>query len=279
MGSFPACTTFEQQQLHRFITKQKALYKQVTTITTQNRTRGVMTSSLHLFSPRQAKITLVCNHVPVTTQTTFPNLRNRTSNSMWQRETSRSRSAFLFPSHDVLPSHKLPNLTLPGVVATHVKEPDQAVELNIEALDLRIPLTLGGADDGDALAGEVGSPKGSVPAERDGLAVDGIDAVDDDGEGRVRVLRRHEDLLGRESRLAERHEDEGVDAVGSVDEVRGAVLGAHLVRVVGDQLDVDIHDLFGFSLGEAGVCLTGLNVRGNGGECQYRAGKGGAGEN
>ena len=84
------------------------------------------------------------------------------------------------PSHDVLPSHCL---TLPSVVATHVEKPDQAVELDIEALDLRIPLTLGGTDDGDALAGEVGGAKSGMPAERDGFAIDGIDAVDNHGEG------------------------------------------------------------------------------------------------
>jgi hypothetical protein len=79
-----------------------------------------------------------------------------------------------------------------------------------------------------------------VPAQADGLAVDGVDAVDLDGERGVRQLlfgsvsvrchsltqplkaavawlqvgktyRVHEDLLGRKRRLAQRPEDEGVD--------------------------------------------------------------------
>lgn len=153
-------------------------------------------------------------------------------------------------------------LTLPSVVATHVKEPDQAVELDIEALGLRIPFTLGRAGDCDAPAGEVGGAKRGVLMERDGFAIDGIDAVADDREGRVRVLRRHEDLLGCKGRFPERHEDEGVHVVGSVDKVRGAVLGAYIVRVVGDQLDVDAHDVFGFGPGQASTLLTGSNGRG-----------------
>lgn len=114
-------------------------------------------------------------------------------------------------------------------------------------------LALGGTDDGDASAGQVGGAKSSVPAERNGLAGDGVDHVDNNREGRVGELRLHEDLLGREGGLAERAEDEGVDAVGAVDKVGSAVLLAVLRLVVGDEADIDVDDFLGFSLSHAGL--------------------------
>lgn len=73
-------------------------------------------------------------------------------------------------------------LTLPGVATAHVEQPDQTVELDIQALDLPPTLTLGRPDESNPTAGLVGRAKRGMPAQPDGLAVNGIDAVDLDRE-------------------------------------------------------------------------------------------------
>lgn len=167
------------------------------------------------------------------------------------------------------------HLAFPDVAAAHVEQPYQTVELDVEAGDLGVTQTLGGADDGDAAAGLHGGAEGGVPAEGDGLAVDGVDGVDHHGEGRVVLLGLHEDLLGREGGLAQGPEDECVDAVGAVDEFVGAVFLAELVGVVGDELHVDVYDLLGFVPGQALGVLTRLQ---GGREGQGPAGESGGGE-
>ena len=178
-------------------------------------------------------------------------------------------------SQSLLPHQ--PHLAFPDVAPTHIKQPHQAVELDVEAGNLRVAQALGGADDGDAAARLLGGAKGGVPPEGDGLAVDGVDGVDDDGEGRVGGLGLHEDLLGGEGGLAEGAEDEGVDAVGAVDELVGAVLGADLVGVFRDELSVDLDGGFGFVTGQA-LGVLAAEEGAERGEGQGRAGEGGGGE-
>jgi len=192
------------------------------------------------------------------------------------REPGIPRCVHARPRRSKLPrTHHSAHLAFPGVVAAHIEQPDKAVELDVEAGDLPVTLLLGRADEGDASAGLVGSAEGGVPAQSDGLAGDSVDSIDDDGERRVGALRLHEDLLGRKRGLAERLEDEGVDAVGSVDKAVGAVLLAVLVLIVGDQAHVEVDDLLALGLGEA-VCAPGEERRERqGGHGHGRAREGG----
>lgn len=148
------------------------------------------------------------------------------------------------------------HLTFPDIAASHVKKPDKAVKLDVEALDLPVALTLGSTNDGQASAGQVGGAEGCVPAQSDSLAGNGVNMVNHDGEGRVGLLSLHEDLLGRKGWFAQGAEDEGVDAVGPVDKVGSAVLGAIFRLVVGDQPDIDVDKLLAFGFGQASLFLA-----------------------
>lgn len=92
------------------------------------------------------------------------------------------------------------------------------------------------------------------------------------------TYRLHEDLLGRKRRLAQRPVDEGVDAVGPVDEIRGAVLFGVFRRVVGDEPLVDLDNLCGFLASHALLVLARGDRSIGGGERERQAGEGGDGE-
>lgn len=95
----------------------------------------------------------------------------------------------IFLSHPRMPTRSTPSsslqdddLTLPGVAAAHVEQPNQTVELDIQALDLPPTLAFGRSNEGQASAGLVGRAKSGMPAQADGLTVNGVDAVDLDRE-------------------------------------------------------------------------------------------------
>lgn len=92
------------------------------------------------------------------------------------------------------------------------------------------------------------------------------------------TYRFHENLLGRKRRLAQRPVDEGVDAVGPVDEIGRAVLFGVFRRVVGDEPLVDLDDLGGFLASHAGFVVAWGDRSDGGGQRERQAGESGDGE-
>lgn len=88
--------------------------------------------------------------------------------------------------------------------------------------------------------------------ECNGFVGDGVDYVDNNREGRVGELCFYEDFFGCEGGFVERVEDEGVDVVGVVDKVGSVVFFVVFRLVVGDEVDIDVDDFFGFSFSYVG---------------------------
>lgn len=100
--------------------------------------------------------------------------------------TRSTQSAFFCLLKRVVPAAS--HSTLPYVAAAHVEQPNQAVELDVQAPDLPPALALGCPNDGEATARLVGCAEGGVPVQGDGFARDGVDAINLKREGRVREL-------------------------------------------------------------------------------------------